>query len=62
MNPVIPTLLKKAPSILVLVALLFFVWLWGAVGLLIAMPLLVVIKVIASRIDGLDAVAHFLKD
>ena len=44
------------------VALLFFGWLWGAVGLLIAMPLLVVIKVIASRIDGLDAVAHFLKD
>ena len=58
----IPTLLKKAPSILVLVALLFFGWLWGAVGLLIAMPLLVVIKVIVSRIDGLDAVAHFLKD
>ena len=44
------------------VALLFFGWLWGAVGLLIAMPLLVVIKVIVSRIDGLDAVAHFLKD
>ena len=44
------------------VALLFFGWLWGAVGLLIAMPLLVVIKVIAARIEGLEAVAHFLKD
>lgn len=44
------------------IALLFFGWLWGAVGMLIAMPLLVVIKVISARIDVLNPVSDFLKE
>ena len=44
------------------IALLFFGWLWGALGLLIAIPLVVVIKVIAARVDALHPVAEFLRD
>ena len=44
------------------IALLFFGWLWGALGLLIAIPLVVVIKVIAARVDALHPVAEFLRE
>ncbi|MDO5652481.1 MAG: AI-2E family transporter [Brachymonas sp.] len=44
------------------VALLFFAWLWGSLGLLIAVPMLVVIKVICTRVEGFEAVAEYLRD
>ena len=39
----------KMNSTVVFVSLLFFGWLWGAVGLLIAVPIMVVVKVISDN-------------
>lgn len=44
------------------IALLFFGWLWGALGLLIAIPMVVVAKVVAARVDALHPVAEFLRE
>jgi predicted PurR-regulated permease PerM len=38
----------------------FWGWLWGIVGALIAVPLLVTLKVFADHVDGLAALAEFL--
>ncbi len=46
----------------IFIALLFFGWLWGAWGLLLGIPLAVICKVIAERVDRLALVAEMLSD
>ena len=44
----------------VFVALLFWGWMWGAGGMLLAVPLLIIIKKFADQTPGWEAVAEFL--
>jgi AI-2 transport protein TqsA len=43
--------------VLMLVSLVFFGWIWGVVGAIFAVPLMVVVKITCSRIDSLRPVA-----
>lgn len=47
-------------QVVIFVALIFFAWLWGVVGALLAVPLLVSLKVVCERIPALLPVAEFL--
>lgn len=49
-----------SPLILIL-ALMVFGWLWGIVGLLLAVPLLVCVKIVLIRIDGFEGWAKLLE-
>ncbi|MGY0652062.1 AI-2E family transporter [Luteimonas sp. A537] len=51
--------MQLSPLVLML-ALLLFGWLWGIVGLLLAVPLLVCVKRVLARIDGLEGWARLL--
>jgi predicted PurR-regulated permease PerM len=42
------------------IALLFFGWLWGAVGLLLGAPLMAIAKVVCDRVAGLNPVGELL--
>lgn len=44
----------------VFVSLLFWGWLWGVWGLLLGVPVVVIIKVVAERVEGMEAVAELL--
>jgi len=44
----------------VFVSLLFWGWLWGMWGLLLGVPVVVVIKVVAERVEGMEIVAELL--
>lgn len=44
----------------VFVALLFGQWLWGIWGMLLCIPLIVVIKVISERVEGMQTIAELL--
>ena len=35
-------------------------WLWGAVGIVIAVPLLVALKIVAQRVEGWDWFARLV--
>jgi predicted PurR-regulated permease PerM len=39
--------------VIIFVAFIFFAWLWGVIGALLAMPLLVSLKVISERVPAL---------
>ena len=52
--------MQLSPLVLIL-ALLVFGWLWGIVGLLLAVPLLVCVKRVLARIDGLQGWARLLE-
>jgi predicted PurR-regulated permease PerM len=47
-------------AVAIFIAVAFWSWLWGIVGALIAVPLLVVIKVFCDHFDSLRHVGNFL--
>lgn len=47
--------------LLLILALMLFGWLWGIVGLLLAVPLLVCVKIVLSRIEGSEGWAKLLE-
>ena len=49
-----------SPLVLIL-SLMVFGWLWGIIGLLLAVPLLVCVKLVLAKIDGLDGWAKLLE-
>ena len=49
-----------SPLVLIL-ALMVFGWLWGIIGLLLAVPLLVCVKIVLTRIEGMDGWARLLE-
>jgi predicted PurR-regulated permease PerM len=52
--------IAKMNAAAVFIGLLFWGWLWGVWGLLLGVPIIVVIKVIAEHIEGLQSVAELL--
>ena len=62
-NVVTPMILARRLTlnpVAVVAALLIWGWMWGIVGLLLAVPLLVVIKIACDRIEPLNPVGEFL--
>ncbi len=49
-----------SPLVLIL-SLMVFGWLWGIIGLLLAVPLLVCVKLVLSRLDGMEKWARLLE-
>jgi predicted PurR-regulated permease PerM len=49
-----------SPLILIL-ALMVFGWIWGIIGLLLAVPMLVCVKIVLSRLDGMEGWAKLLE-
>ena len=46
--------------VLVIVSLVFWYWMWGAVGALLAVPLLAMFKIVCDRVEPLMALGHLL--
>jgi predicted PurR-regulated permease PerM len=53
--------LARMNSAAVFVALLFWGWLWGVWGLLLAIPIIVTVKVVAELVEQLHPVAELLR-
>ncbi|MET0288657.1 MAG: AI-2E family transporter [Pseudoxanthomonas sp.] len=52
--------MRLSPLVLIL-ALMVFGWLWGMTGLLLAVPLLVCIKLVLARLEGLEGWARLME-
>jgi predicted PurR-regulated permease PerM len=46
--------------VLVIISIVFWYWMWGVAGALLAVPLLATLKIICDRIRSLAALGHFL--
>ena len=58
-----PHLLSKAGSlnhVALFTTLAFWSWAWGAAGMLLAVPMLMVVKAVCDHVEGLQAVADLL--
>ena len=49
-------------SAAVFISLLFWVWLWGVWGMLLAIPIIVIVKVVSEHVEQLQPVAELLGD
>lgn len=49
-------------TVVVFIAVSFWAWLWSAVGMIVAVPLLVAIKTFCEHIDGLHGLGDFLSE
>jgi predicted PurR-regulated permease PerM len=54
--------IAKMNATAVFVALLFGGWLWGVWGMLLCVPIIVVLKVVAEHIDGMQSIAELLSE
>jgi predicted PurR-regulated permease PerM len=54
--------MAKLNAVSVFVALLFWGWLWGVSGLLLAIPILGIVNVVCQHIEGLHPLAELLRD
>jgi predicted PurR-regulated permease PerM len=64
-NVITPWLMSRAGemnAVAVFVSLLFWGWIWGFWGLLLAVPITGAVKVVCERIPDLQTVAELLKD
>jgi len=58
-----PTLLARQFTlnpVVVMMALIFWYWMWGVAGALLAVPMLATVKIVCDRVDSLKAVGHFM--
>lgn len=51
----------KINSLAVLLSAIFWGWMWGAIGLLLAIPIVATLKSISENVDGLRSLAAFLR-
>jgi len=59
-----PMLLAKRFTlnpVLIIMALVFWYWMWGTPGAILAVPMLAITKIICDRIKPLAAIGHFLE-
>jgi predicted PurR-regulated permease PerM len=47
--------------VLVIMSLIFWYWMWGITGAILAMPMLAILKIICDRLERLTAFGHFLE-
>jgi len=47
--------------VLVILSLVFWFWMWGAPGAILAVPMLAIVKIICDRMRPLKALGHFLE-
>lgn len=49
-------------TVVVFISVMFWAWLWSVVGMLVALPLLVALRVFCQHIPALEPLAEFLSD
>lgn len=60
---VTPTLLARQLTlnpVVIIISLVFWYWMWGVAGVLLAVPMLATFKIVCDRVPPLAAIGHFL--
>ena len=47
--------------VLVIISLIFWFWMWGVPGAILAVPMLAIAKIICDGVKPLNAIGHFLE-
>ena len=47
-------------SVAIFVAVMFWGWMWGPLGLILAVPLLMIVKTVADHVESLSGISELL--
>jgi predicted PurR-regulated permease PerM len=47
--------------VLVILSLVFWFWMWGVPGAILAVPMLAILKIVSDRVRPLKALGHVLE-
>ena len=61
-TPIVFGRAARVNPVAVFIGFLFWGWLWGLWGMLLAMPLLLIIRTVADKVDDLAPLAELLSD
>jgi predicted PurR-regulated permease PerM len=62
LTPLLMSRVAQMNTVAILASLMFWSWMWGIVGLLLAVPIMMAIKSVCDRVEGLEAIGTFLGD
>ena len=60
LTPLLVSRLASMNPVAVFLGLFFWGWMWGVVGMLLAVPLMMSLKAVADRVDELKPLAELL--
>jgi predicted PurR-regulated permease PerM len=60
-TPMLLALRFTLNPVLVILSLVFWFWMWGVPGAILAVPLLAILKIVCDRVRSLRVLAHFLE-
>lgn len=60
LSPYILSRRLQLNSVAILLALAFWGWFWGVIGIVVAVPLLVILKVVSGHVNSLSPIGEFL--
>ena len=52
----------RVNTVAIFVSVMFWGWMWGSVGLILAVPVLMIIKTIADHVESLSSLSELLGD
>jgi predicted PurR-regulated permease PerM len=61
LTPILMSRVGEMNAVAIFVSLMFWGWLWGLWGLLLAIPITAAVKAVCERVEGWNAVAEVLK-
>jgi len=62
LTPIFMGRVSHISSLALLISLLFWSWLWGPIGTIVAVPLTMIIKITCERIQGLEPIGELLSE
>lgn len=62
LSPILMGKVAGINGVALFVSLLFWGWLWGLIGTLVAVPIMMIVKTACERIDGLQGVSELLSE
>jgi predicted PurR-regulated permease PerM len=52
----------RVNSVAVFVAVMFWGWMWGSPGMLLAVPILMIVKTVADHVESLQSLSELLDE
>jgi predicted PurR-regulated permease PerM len=62
LNPLLMGRASRINGVAMFLSLLFWSWLWGVIGMILAVPITMVIKSVCDRVEGLQAIGNLLDE